>query len=95
VLVGALSLRAHPKVIVKAGEQSTDFDATVGPPGASVLLPTTASRLVSGPWRTATELIVQIGVKRADGASSQIRGVIPLVGLGSALPTLLANCSAQ
>jgi hypothetical protein len=95
VLVGPLSLRARPEVVVKAGETSTDFDATVLPPGASVLLPAAASRLASGLWTTATELTVQIEAKQADGASTQIRGVIPLVGLASALPALLANCSAQ
>jgi hypothetical protein len=95
VLVGALPLRARPKVIVRAGEQSADFDATVLPPGASVLLPATASGLASGPWTAATELTVQIEAERRGGASNEIRGVIPLVGLGSALPVLLANCSAQ
>jgi hypothetical protein len=95
VLVGALSLKAHPSVVVRTDGNRADFTATILPPGASLLLPKAASELASGPWTNATELTVQIETQQTDGAPSQIRGVIPLRGLGHALPSLLANCSSQ
>jgi hypothetical protein len=95
VLVGALSLRAHPTVVVSTDGNRADFTATMIPPGASLLLPKAASELASGLWTNATELTVQIDTGQADGAPSEIRGVIPLRGLGAALPSLLANCPTQ
>ena len=95
VLVGALSLRAHPKVAVSAGGKSTDFTATVVPPGASLLLPKTATELASGLWTATSEMTVQIETGQNDSAPSLIRGVVPLKGLSSALPSLLAICSTQ
>jgi hypothetical protein len=95
VLVGALSLRAHPKVAVSAGGESMDFTATVVPPGASLLLPKTATELASGLWTATSEMTVQIETGQTDSAPGPIRGVVPLKGLGSALPSLLAICSTQ
>jgi len=95
VLVGALPLRAHPKIVVSTGGKGADFSATVVPPGASLLLPHLASELASGPWTVAGEVAIQIEPGQIEGAPSLIRGVIPLAGLGSALPTLLANCPSQ
>jgi hypothetical protein len=95
VLVGALSLRAHPTVAVTAGGKSMDFTASVVPPGASLLLPKTATDLASGLWTAASEMTVQIDTGQNDRAPSLIRGVVPLKGLSSALPSLLAICSTQ
>jgi hypothetical protein len=95
VLVRVLSLRAHPQVAVNAGEKSLDFNATVVPPGASLLLPRTATELASGLWTATSEMTVQIETRQNDSAPSLIRGVIPLKGLSSALPSLLAICSTQ
>jgi hypothetical protein len=95
VLVGALSLRAHPKVVVSAAGKTADFSATIVPPGASLLLPQVASELASGPWAVAGEVAIRIEPGLIEGAPSLIRGVVPLSGLGSALPTLLANCPSQ
>jgi hypothetical protein len=95
VLVKALSLRAHPKVMVSAGGKNMDFTATVVPPGASLLLPETATELASGPWTAASETIVQVETEQTDSAPNLIRGVVPLKGLSSALPSLKAICSTQ
>jgi hypothetical protein len=95
VLVGALSLRSHPKVAVSAGGKRMDFTATVVPPGASLLLPKTATELASGLWTATSEMTVQIETRQNDSAPSLIHGVVPLKGLSGALPSLLAICSTQ
>ena len=95
VLVGALSLRSHPKVAVSAGGKRMDFTATVVPPGASLLLPKTATELASGLWTATSEMTVQIETRQNDSAPRLIHGVVPLKGLSSALPSLLAICSTQ
>jgi len=90
VLLTPLPPRAHPKVTVSAGGASEDFTGTVVPPGAEVLLPQEASALASGPWTAAPELSVQV-----ENDAERVKGVIPLAGLGAALPMLLANCPSQ
>jgi hypothetical protein len=91
VLVRPLPPRAHPEVTVSAGGKTTEFTATIVPPGAEVLLPEEASALASGPWQTASELSVQIGAVEGEGPNP-VRGVISLAGFDAALPLLLANC---
>jgi len=95
VLVRPLPLRAHPKVTVGTGGSSVDFTATVLPPGAEVLLPADASALALGPWQAAPELSVQIAAVDGDEASAPMYGIIPLAGLGAAIPLLLSNCPSQ
>lgn len=90
VLLTPLPPRARPKVTLTAAGQRTDFTATIVPPGALLLLPKDASELASGPWRTGTTLSVQIDTTQ--GEPALIQGLIPLSGLGGALPVLLANC---
>jgi hypothetical protein len=95
VLVGALSPRTHPEVVISAAGSTVDFVATVVPPGVSLLLPPAASELASGPWTAAAELTIRIESEQTDGAPSLIRGVIPVAGLREAMPSLLANCPSQ
>jgi hypothetical protein len=95
VLVRPLPPRAHPKVTVSIGGSSVEFTATVVPPGAEVLLPADASALASGPWQTAPQLSVQIAAVDGDEQPAPVQGVIPLAGLGSAIPLLLSNCPSQ
>lgn len=92
VLVRPLPPRAHPRVIATAAGKRTDFTATVVPPGAALLLPQEATELASGPWTAAAELAVQVEPGPSDGEPTAVRGVIPLTGLGGALPLLTANC---
>jgi hypothetical protein len=95
VMVRPLPPRAHPKVTVGTGGSSVDFTATVLPPGAEVLLPADASALASGPWQTAPELSVQIAAMDGDEPSAPVHGIIPLGGLGDAIPLLLSNCASR
>jgi hypothetical protein len=95
VLVRPLPPRAHPKVTVGTGGGSVDFTATVLPPGVEVLLPADASALASGPWQTAPELSVQIASVDGNEPAAPVKGIIPLAGLGSAIPLLLSNCPSQ
>jgi hypothetical protein len=95
VLVRPLPPRAHPKVTVTVGSKTTEFIATVVPPGAEVLLPQEASFLASGPWQAAAELAVEVGAVEGDDQPTPIQGVISLAGLGAALARLQANCASQ
>jgi hypothetical protein len=90
VLVKPLPPRAHPQVSVSTGGAALDLPATVVAPGALVLLPQDASALVNGPWQNAPQLSVDV-----EDSSEQVKGVIPLAGLSSALPNLMANCPAH
>ncbi len=90
VLVEPLPPRAHPKVSVSTGGAALDFPATVVPPGALVLLPQDASALANGPWQNAAELTIDV-----EDSSERVKGVVPVAGLSSALPNLMANCAAH
>jgi hypothetical protein len=95
VLTQPLPLRAHPNVIVDAAGETTDFTATVVPPGAAVLLPKQASTLAAGAWQTAAELSIQVNSAESKGDLSAVHGVIPLSGLSAAFPLLLSNCRSR
>jgi len=87
VLVTPLPPRAHPSVTASTGSQSSNFTATVVPPGAELLLPKEATALTTGPWTTAAELSLEM---KSD--DEQVKGTIPLAGLGASLTLLAANC---
>jgi hypothetical protein len=87
VLTAPLPLRSHPKVIVVAGTTTTEFIASVVPPGALVLLPEKASALVEQTWQSVPELAVSI----ADN-NRVLRGVIPLEDISNAMQQLQSNC---
>jgi hypothetical protein len=87
VLVQPLPPRARPKVKLTAGGSTAQFDATVIPPGTSLLLPRDTGTVVDGLWQSSPELSVEI-----DESNSPIRGVIPLAGLTPALALLRSNC---
>ena len=87
VLAAPLPLRAHPKGIVVAGATTTEFIATVMPPGALVLLPEKASALVEKTWQSVPELTVSITDK-----NHALRGVIPLEDISNAMQELQSNC---
>jgi hypothetical protein len=87
VLAAPLPLRAHPKVIVAAGATTTEFIASIVPPGALVLLPEKASALVEKTWQSVPELAVSI-----TDNNRALRGVIPLEDLSNAMQELQSNC---
>jgi hypothetical protein len=92
VLVGALSLKLHPKVEINAAGNSENFVGTIVPPGSSLLLPPTASKLALGPWGTSAELAITIEAEQTSDTMARIDGVIPVAGLRQALLSLLASC---
>lgn len=87
VLAAPLPLRAHPKVTVVAGASTTEFIASVRPPGTLVLLPEKASALIENTWQSVPELAVSLAEKK-----SALRGVIPLDNIGDAMQELQSNC---
>jgi len=87
VLAAPLPARTHPKVIVVAGSTTTEFIASVVPPGSLVLLPEKASALIENAWQSVPELAVSM----TDNNHS-LRGVIPLEDLSDAMQELQSNC---
>ena len=87
VLAAPLPLPAHPKVIVVAGATTTEFIASVVPPGALVLLPEKASALVEKTWPSVPELAVSI-----TDNNRALRGIIPIKDLSNAMRELQSNC---
>jgi hypothetical protein len=87
VLAAPLPPRSHPKVTIVARATTTEFIATVVPPGALVLLPEKASALVEKTWQSVPELTVTIMAEH-----HALRGVVPLEDLSNAMQTLQANC---
>ena len=86
-LAAPLPPRTHPKVTVVAGAATTEFIATVIPPGALVLLPEKASALVENTWQSVPELAVSI-----TDNNRAVRGVIPLEAISNAMQELQSNC---
>jgi hypothetical protein len=90
VLAAPLPLRAHPKVTVVAGATTSEFIATVIPPGALILLPEKASALVENTWQSVSELAVSI-----TDNNRALHGVIPLDDLSKAMQDLQSNCPKE
>jgi hypothetical protein len=90
VLIRTFPLRARPHVVFGKPENETQFEATVAPPGTSVLLPGDATTLVSGLWQTQSDLFI-----RVEDGQTTIRGVVALAGLQAAFNGLRASCAAQ
>ena len=74
-------------MIVVAGATTTEFIASVVPPGTLVLLPEKASALVEKTWQAVPELAVSI-----KDNNRALRGVIPLEHINNAMQTLQSNC---
>lgn len=79
--------RSKRDVVVAAGGAQVLLHAEVTPAGTALLLPVETSTFTTGPWRNAREIAVT--VKDPDG---EIRGVIPIDGIGPAMAKLSANC---
>lgn len=90
ILIRSFSLRARPHVILGTSGSEIQFEATVAPPGTALLLPRDAVSLVSGPWKTLSDLPIRV----SDGQTA-ISGVVALAGLQTAYKVLLASCPAQ
>lgn len=86
-LIRPLPPRAKRNVVVAWGTSKSQFQAEALPPGTALGLPAEAIALAKGPWQAQETL--EIRVENPDG---EIRGVIPIGGLGAALAQLSANC---
>jgi len=86
-LTAPLPPRSHPKVTVGAGATTTEFIASVVPPGALVLLPEKASALLESTWQSVPELAVAIMEN-----SRALRGAIPVQDISDATRELQSNC---
>ena len=87
VLGAPLPPRTHSKATVVAGATTTEFIASVVPPGDLVLLPEKASALVEKDWQSAPELAVSISDNKR-----VLHGVIPLEDIGNAMQELQSSC---
>jgi hypothetical protein len=90
VVVEPFSPRARPEVTIGASGQEWHFGASIGPPGAQLILPPEAAQLAMGRWQRATELSIQVKSEERSFA-----GVIPIADLATAFATLLANCPSH
>jgi hypothetical protein len=90
VVVEPFSPRARPEVTIGASGQEWHFGASVGPPGAQLILPPEAAQLAMGRWQRATELSIQV-----KSGERSFAGVIPIADLATAFATLLANCPSH
>jgi hypothetical protein len=82
--------RSRPSVTLGRPNSEIHFEASVVSPGAALQLPGEALELAKGPWQSLQELPI-----RVEQGDTIIRGIIPLRGLGAALQTLMASCSAH
>jgi hypothetical protein len=89
-LISPFPLRARPQVTLTAGGIATHLEAKVAPPGTALLLPSEATALANGAWKSVRDLSLQV---TEEGVA--IRGVVTLEGLPSALQSLSIECRSQ
>ena len=89
VLIQPFPLRARPHVALGKPGNEIQLEATVGPPGTAVVLPTDATTLVRESWQALNDLFI-----RVDNGHT-IRGVVVLSGLQAAFNKLVASCPAR
>jgi hypothetical protein len=87
VVVEPFPPHARPQITLRTLGQESEFVGTIIPTGAGIRLPSDATDLVTGLWRTARQLEIKV----ADGDVA-IGGVVALAGLPEALEALNAEC---
>jgi hypothetical protein len=90
VLIRAFPLRARPHLVFGKPGDETQFEATVAPPGTSILIPRDATTLVTSSWQAQSDLSIRV----EDGPVT-IRGVVALAGLQTAFKVLATSCRTQ
>jgi len=90
ILLSSFPRSDHPKVILTAGADRGEFQASVAQSGEALLLPMAAASLAAGDWQKATELSIEIETK-----SNPIRGIVPIGGLSAALRSLSPHCAVK
>jgi hypothetical protein len=87
VLIHAFPFRARPHVLFGKPGNEIQIEATIAPPGTTILLPGDAKTLVNGTWQAQDDLFV-----RVDNGQTTIRGVVALAGVQAAFKVLVASC---
>lgn len=87
IVLDSFPRSARPAVILTAGNNRTEFEASVIQHGEALLLPQAASDLAAADWQKEAELSIQIEAK-----PNPIRGIVPISGLSGAFRALSANC---
>jgi len=90
VLIRPFPFRARPHVVFGKPGNETRLEATVGPPGTALVLPTDAAALVRGSWQALNDIFIRI-----DDGQDTIRGVVVLTGLQAAFNELMASCPVR
>ena len=90
VLIRPFPLRAQPKVTFGKPGSEIHFETSVVAPGTAILLPQEAATLINGPWRSLSELFIQVAAEQVS-----IRGVVALTGLKPAVDMLMTNCRVR
>ena len=90
VVVEPFPPRARPQITLRTPGRESRFVGTIIPTGAGIRLPGDATRLLTGHWRTAREIEINV----ADGGAA-IDGVVALSGLPRALQSLDAECAQK
>jgi hypothetical protein len=86
-LVRPLPPRSKRDVVVKLGTAESVLHAETSAVGTALVLPVDATAFTTGPFREQSQLSVKISDPESD-----IRGVIPLNGVGPAIAKLSASC---
>jgi hypothetical protein len=86
-LVRPIPPRSKRDVVVAAGTAQVLLHAEVTSAGTALLLPVETSTFTTGPWRSSKEIAVTI-----NDPDGEIRGVIPIDGIGPAMAKLSGNC---
>jgi len=87
VLLRAFPIRARPRVTLGERDDAREVEATIGPPGTTVILPGDPKTLFGRSWSAEGDFFMRV----VDGPAT-ISGVVALAGVQSALPALIASC---
>lgn len=87
VVIEPFPPRARPQVTLRTSGQVFQFEGSIIPTGAGILLPSDATGSLIGPLRSASELEIKIADRE-----SVLDGVVPLSGLSTAIDSLNSEC---
>jgi hypothetical protein len=86
-LIRPLPPRSKRDVVILSGAGQPILHAEIEPPGTALALPIDATAFTTGPWRELRQLSFRILDDQGD-----IKGAIPLQGVGPAIAKLSASC---
>jgi hypothetical protein len=89
-LVRPFPPRTKRDVIIESGTTQSVLHAEIAPPGTMLVLPIDATAFTTGPWRELKELDLKV-----NDPEGEIRGVIQLDGIASAIAKLSASCPSK